>query len=127
MDFLLRLEELHTIPVDEEWYSLGQNNLVHNTIWEKLATLTLEPSNTTDLAIDVWSYHCDDKLPDKTDGLKHAQDTNQRYKYPLLILVATIGKHKQALNIMVTLSLNCCASEFTSSVKSVQICTPLSQ
>ena len=24
MDFVLRLGELHTIPVDEEWYSLGQ-------------------------------------------------------------------------------------------------------
>ena len=84
---LLMLGELHTIPVDEEWYSLGQalgisvqelENIQKTEAnvfkckaqmfrqwlqndpvasWEKLAT-ALEDINKTDLATELRSHHC---------------------------------------------------------------------
>lgn len=93
MDFPLRLGELRTIPVDEEWYSLGQalgisiqelENIQKTEAksfkcktqmfrlwmqndqaasWEKLAT-ALEEVNKTELANELRSHHCNDELPD---------------------------------------------------------------
>ena len=86
---LLMLGELRTIPVDEEWYSLGQalgisvqelENIQKTEAnafkckaqmfrlwlqngpvasWEKLVT-ALEDINKTELATELWSHHCND-------------------------------------------------------------------
>ena len=91
MDFPLRLGELRTIPVDEEWYSLGQalgisiqelENIQKTEAksfkrktqmfrlwmqndqaasWEKLA-IALEEINKTELASELRSHHCNDEL-----------------------------------------------------------------
>ena len=51
------------------------------------------------LAMEVWItvFHqfCGTKDLDEAGGLKHVQNTSERYTHPLLIPVITMRKHKQ--------------------------------